>query len=94
MGGVKLDDWGEPVLDEWGDPIPLKPKRARIQCNRCPPPTYITWAEQRQGYGRLVNSGLSEQVIKEMGALCPRCVGIKLSEMGLRKWPNRKRWAR
>jgi hypothetical protein len=77
-------------FDEYGELIGHRPKPARIQCKRCAPPSYLTWAEQRQGYGRLISAGLSEQAVKDLVPLCPRCVGITLSEMGLRKWPNRK----
>lgn len=45
----------------------------------------MTWAEQRQGYDRLISSSLTEQVVKDMLPLCPRCVGRKLEEMGLQK---------
>jgi hypothetical protein len=81
---------GGPTKD--GDSILHKPKAARIQCKGCaPPPSCMTWAEQRQGYDRLISSGLTEQVVKDMLPLCPRCVGRKLEEMGLQKWPNKRR---
>jgi hypothetical protein len=78
-------------FDEYGELIGHRPKPARIQCKGCPLPRAITWAEQRQGYGRLINAGLDEQAVKDMLPLCPDCVGIKLSEMGKLRWPKRRR---
>ena len=64
--------------------------RGYITCKRCGPPYAITWRESRQGYARLVASGVAEEAAKVLLPMCVDCVGAVLAGIGKPKWPRRR----
>jgi hypothetical protein len=54
----------------------LTGNRAYIRCKRCGFPG-MTWAQQRQGYGKLLRSGCySEAEARTLTPLCGKCATV------------------